>query len=95
MSGTTTNLIVGIVSDTNRFVETVDVVATAGNRVVGVTQTLTLTSTQLLAANAQLVAVSAGTADTGEAIISVRLRPVELSRGNASKRPSADADSPT
>lgn len=91
LSGTSTSLVVGTIADTDHFVESVNVVATAGNRVVGVSQTLTLTSTVLLPAGTPLVAVSTGTADTGEALVSIRLRPVELPRGNASKRPSADA----
>lgn len=92
LSGTTTNLKVGTNADDDHFVTSVDVVATAGNRVVGVANSLTLvTGQRLLTAGQVLELVSTGTADTGEAIVVTTLRPVEKSRGNASKRPGASA----
>jgi hypothetical protein len=95
LSGTTTNLVVGTIDTTNRFVSSTNVVATAGNRVVGVVQRLTLNSTVLLTAGKPIVCVSTGTADTGEAIITVTVRPVEISRGGVSKRPGGSAQSTT
>jgi hypothetical protein len=92
LTSTATTITVGTVATPNKFVTSVDVAATAGNRVVGVTQTLTLTSTVLLPADTPLVLTSTGTANTGEALVTVTLRPVEKARGNATKRPGADAD---
>ena len=87
LTSTSTTVILGTVADDNHFVESVNLAATAGNRVVGVTQSLTLTGTKKLLAGKHLVLLSTGTGNTGEGLFTIVLRPLEKARGNATKRP--------
>jgi len=80
---------VGTVADADHFVDDQDVALVAADRVVGVNQVVTLTATPKLSAGTLLTAVTTATANTGEGILTITLRPQEKVNGNATKRPQA------
>jgi hypothetical protein len=85
-----TALKIGTTGDDDKFVLSTDLAAVAGNRVVGVQQTLTLVGsapTLKLTAGEVLTAIAAGATNTGEGLLVITLRPLDKSIGNGTKRP--------
>jgi hypothetical protein len=85
-----TALKIGTTGDDDKFVTSTDLAATAGNRVVGVEQALTLVGsapTIKLTAGEILTAVAAGATNTGEGLLVITLRPLDKPIGNGTKRP--------
>lgn len=81
-------------ADVDRFVDAV-ALGTA-EIAVGVQTVLTQTSTKTLPAGHKVTVTHTQSASqTGTGIVTIRLRPQELARGNASKRPGASAQSST